>query len=79
MAHFILRTYKTGQFFLHFNGSFHSNFYEGILWYLKDQKPELNYGTISTVTQENVDKLEKENRGKADFIICVDEDMTTTY
>ncbi|MFT6243835.1 MAG: putative iron-regulated protein [Salibacteraceae bacterium] len=79
MAHFILRTYKTGQFFLHFNGSFHSNFYEGILWYLKDQKPDLNYGTISTVTQENIDRLEKENRGKADFIICVDEDMTTTY
>ncbi|MFT6922787.1 MAG: putative iron-regulated protein [Crocinitomicaceae bacterium] len=79
MARFILSTYKTGQFFLHFNGSFHSNFYEGILWYLKDQKPDLNYGTISTVTQENVDKLEKENRGKADFIICVDEDMTTTY
>jgi uncharacterized iron-regulated protein len=79
MAHFILSTYKTDHFFLHFNGSFHSNFYEGILWYLKDQKPDLNYGTISTVTQENIDRLEKENRGKADFIICVDEDMTTTY
>ena len=79
MAHFILKTYKEGQFFLHFNGSFHSNFYEGILWYLKDQSPDLNYGTISTVTQENIDRLEKENRGKADFIICVDEDMTTTY
>ena len=79
MAHFILSTYKTGQFFLHFNGSFHSNFYEGILWYLKDQKPDFNYGTISVVTQRNVNKLEKENSGKADFIICVDEDMTTTY
>lgn len=79
MAHFILNTYKVGQVFLHFNGSYHSNFYEGILWYLKDQKPEFNYGTISTVTQENINKLDKYNRGKADFIICVDVDMTTTY
>lgn len=79
MAHFILDTYKSGQLFLHFNGSFHSNFYEGILWYLTNQKPNLNYGTISTVTQVNVNKLKKENRGKADFIICVDVDMTTTY
>ncbi|NRA10592.1 MAG: ChaN family lipoprotein [Crocinitomicaceae bacterium] len=79
MAHFILKTYNLDHLFLHFNGSFHSDFDEGILWYLKDQKPDLNYGTISTVTQENIHKLEKENKGKADFIICVDVDMTTTY
>lgn len=79
MAHFILQNYKEGSLFLHYNGAYHSNDYEGILWYLQLQRPELDYGTISTVTQENVHKLEEENKNLADFIICVDQNMTTTY
>ncbi len=79
MAYFILKNYVPGNLFVHFNGAFHSDNFEGILWYLKKDKPNLKYITISTVTQENIYKLEKENKGKADFIICVDEDMTTTY
>lgn len=79
MAHFIMKHYAEGSLFIHYNGAFHSDFYEGILWYLKEQRPELNYGTISTVSQESVDKLQSENQGKADYIICVDDNMTTTY
>lgn len=79
MAHFILTNFESGTQFLHFNGAFHSNYYEGILWYLKEAQPELNYGTISTVSQEDISKLEKEHKGAADFIICVDADMTSTY
>lgn len=79
MAHFILKNYKAGDLFLHYNGAFHSDFYEGILWYLKEQRSDLVYGTITTVTQVSVDKLEKEYKGKADFIIVVDENVTTTY
>jgi len=41
--------------------------------------PALKIATISTISQEDISKLDKENLGKADFIICVDEDMTTTY
>jgi uncharacterized iron-regulated protein len=79
MAHFILQYYKPGSLFIHYNGSYHCENYEGILWYLKKQRPELNYVTITTVSQKDLHKLEKENKYKADFIICVDEDMTTTY
>ncbi len=79
MAHFILQNYKEGALFLHFNGAYHSNDYEGILWYLQLQRPELEYGTISTILQEDVQKLQEENYHIADFIICVDQDMTTTY
>lgn len=79
MAHFILKNYKKDTLFLHYNGAFHSNYYEGILWYLKQERNDLNYGTITTVTQKDISKLLKENKGKADFIICVDEDVTTTY
>ena len=79
MAYFILNNYKNDHLFFHYNGAYHSDFYEGILWYLKRERDDLKYGTISTVSQENVNKLLQENHNKADFIICVDDDMTKTY
>jgi len=79
MAHFILANYKPENLFLHFNGSFHSDDYEGILWYLKQENSSLKYATLSTVSQDNISELDKENIRKADFIICVDSSMTNTY
>jgi len=79
MAYFILQNYKTGSLCIHYNGSYHSDNYQGILWYLKREKPDLKYLTITTVTQKDPTQLEKDNKGKADFIICVDEDMTKTF
>lgn len=79
MAHFILANYQPDQTFIHYNGAYHSNNYEGILWYLKQAKPDYRYITISTVSQADISKLEDENKGLADFIICVDENMTTTH
>jgi uncharacterized iron-regulated protein len=79
MAYFISKNFQKNHTFLHFNGSYHSDYYEGILWYLKQINDSLNYGTITTVSQENIYQLLDEYKGKADFIICVDEDMTDTY
>jgi len=79
MAYFILKNYKKDFLFLHFNGTYHSDNYEGILWYLKKGRNDLKYGTISSVSQGNVNNLLEENQQKADFIICVDSNMTTTY
>lgn len=79
MAHFILKYFRAGNLFLHYNGAFHSDYYEGILWYLKRQSPDLNYSTISTVTQIDISKLDEEHKGKADFILVVDDEVTTTY
>ena len=79
MAYFILQNFKPGNLFIHYNGSFHSDNYDGINWYLKRKQPDLKYATISTVSQKNIKELLAENKGKADFIICVDEDMTNTY
>ncbi|WP_435254285.1 ChaN family lipoprotein [Tenacibaculum sp. A30] len=79
MAHFILKNHLPNHLFLHYNGAYHSDYYEGILWYLKNENPNLNYATITTVLQKDINKLEKENLKKADFIICVDDNMTTTY
>jgi uncharacterized iron-regulated protein len=79
MAYFIMKNYKSGSLFLHYNGLYHSDFYEGILWYLKQDRPDLNYGTITTVSQSQIRKLDAEHKGAADFIICVDEEMTNTH
>ncbi len=79
MAHFISQNMVEGKLFLHFNGAFHSNKYEGILWYLLQENSALRYSTIATVSQLDVNKLEKDNKALATFTICVDEDMTSTY
>ncbi len=79
MAHFILANYSPEQTFIHYNGAYHSNNYEGILWYLKQAKPDYSYSTISTVSQADISKLLNENKDLADFIICVDKDMTSTH
>lgn len=79
MAYFILKNWTKNKLFLHFNGAYHSNNYEGIVWHLKQRMPDLNILTISTVEQENIDILNKESINIADFIICVPENMTKTH
>lgn len=80
MAHFIdkyWKNYPTNKF-IHFNGSFHTDFDQGIIWYLKRLRPNLKYTTITVVEQSDFKKMDKEHLGKAHFIICVDEHMTKT-
>ena len=79
MAHFILANFKPGTPFLHFNGTYHSDNYEGILWYLKREWKGLRPVPIATVTQANASKLDTEQKGKADFILVVDEAVPGTY
>ncbi len=54
MANSILKYLKPGTTFLHYNGAYHSDNYEGIIWYLKQEKPELKVLTISTVEQDTI-------------------------
>lgn len=79
MAHFILKNLVNNSLFVHYNGTYHSDNFEGINWYLKKSNPGLKIMTISTVEQERVSKLDKENYSKGDFILVVDVDVTKTY
>ena len=79
MAHFIIKNLKAETIFIHYNGTYHSENYEGINWYLKKQNPNLVIVTIATVEQKDISKLEKEHYNKANFIIVVDQDVTKTY
>ncbi|MFW6371804.1 MAG: ChaN family lipoprotein [Bacteroidota bacterium] len=79
MAYFILENWSKGKLFFHFNGTYHSDNFEGIYWYLKQYNPDLEIATITTVSQKNLSKLNDEYKGKANYIICVDDDMTSTH
>jgi len=79
MAHFIFSNAKDGKLFLHYNGSYHSDYFEGIMWYLKRKNADLKILTIATVEQSDISKLSPEYIMVADYIICVPDDMTKTY
>lgn len=79
MAHFIIKNLKPGTVFVHYNGTYHSDNFEGINWYIKKLKPEAKIVTIASVSQKDIDKLQPEHLKKADFILVIDEDMTKTY
>lgn len=79
MAYNIARHAEKGKTLMHFHGTYHSDNYEGIVWYLKKLKPELKILTINTSEQDEVDPLATENEGIADFIIIVPSSMTKTY
>jgi uncharacterized iron-regulated protein len=68
-----------GKVFIHYNGTYHSNNFEGILWYLNQYKPGLKIVTIASEEQDNIDKLEEDKEGLADFILITPTDMTRTY
>lgn len=79
MAHFILENWTEGQTFIHYNGSYHSDDYEGIVWWLKQKNPALNILTFTTLEQDTITSVDEESIGVADYFIVVPSDMTKTY
>jgi uncharacterized iron-regulated protein len=77
MAHFIL---KNRDFpFLHVNGSYHSQNFEGIVWYIKQADARIKIITLQVVEQKSINQLEDVNKGLADYVIAVPSDITKTY
>ncbi|NPA45280.1 MAG: ChaN family lipoprotein [Chlorobi bacterium] len=79
MSYFILKNIENNKIFIHYNGSYHSDNHEGIVWHIKKAKPELKILTITTIEQKNIKKLNDDDKNKADFIFVVPESMTKTY
>jgi len=79
MANSIIKYWQKGQTLIHFNGSYHSDRHMGILWYLNKYNPSIKVTTITTVTQDNIEKMSDENKGQADFVIVIPSSMTRTY
>lgn len=79
MAHFIQKNLTPNHIFLHINGTYHSDLYEGIYWYLKQHNSKMRILTIATVTKSDSLDLDPKDKNKADFILVIDEDVTKSY
>lgn len=77
MAHFINK--NLDGIFIHFNGSYHSDSFEGIYWHLKNMNKDLKIVTISSREQNSLTDLSDDNKEIADFIIVTPSTMTKTY
>ena len=83
MAHFIMKNGALdGKTILHFNGSYHTENYQGLVWYvqqaIRKTSFELKILTITCLDQENIDTISAKDAGRADFNIVIPESMPNT-
>jgi uncharacterized iron-regulated protein len=79
MAYFSLQNFNLGDFLFHFEGSYHSNYNQGIIWWINKIQPGLNIKSVTTVMQSEWDELTKEEKEEiANYIIVVADNMTQT-
>ena len=79
MAYFLLQNRAEEELMVHLNGTYHSDNFEGILWYVNLYQQGLNLLTLKTVTQNQLEKLEEDYLQTANFILVVDEDVADSY
>jgi uncharacterized iron-regulated protein len=79
MAHSIATQLKSTSTVLFLNGAYHSDFHQGIEWYLKQYTPNTRVGTISTVSQKELKQLDKSHHNRADYILVVNQNMGSTH
>ena len=79
MAHNISINLPENGIFLHYNGAFHSQNRDGIVWYLRQTNPNLKVLTIDATEQDDISTLDEERVGAADFIITTPINLTKTH
>lgn len=84
MARFILENghfdgNKPSRTVLHVNGDYHSKNFEGIVWYLRQQQPNLKIITISSVEAEDIARSQADWKGLGTYVLAIPADMTKTY
>ncbi len=79
MAHFSLKNFNTGNLLFHFEGSYHSNYGQGIIWWINKIQPGLILKSITTVVQSEWNEMTNEEKTTiANYIIVVADNMTQT-
>ena len=79
MAHFIVQNWKDGNLFIHYNGSYHSDNKQGIIWHLLKYDPDLKIKTITTILKDDIEEINEKDLKEADYILVVPRSMTRTY
>ena len=79
MAHFSLQNFSPGNLLFHFEGSYHSNNDQGIIWWINKIQPGLKIGSITTVMESEWNEMTQEEKDEiANYIIVVADNMTLT-
>lgn len=76
----ILNNLQNGFIFIHLNGAFHTDYKEGIIWYLMhySKNKNLKILTISVDEHQQITSYKPE-QNKADFIIVTPSQLTKTH
>ncbi|MFQ3214327.1 MAG: putative iron-regulated protein [Marivirga sp.] len=79
MAHFSLKNFQQGNLLFHLEGSYHSNYDQGIIWWVNKIQPGLKIMSITTVYETEWQEMTDEEKSTiADYIIVVADNMTET-
>ncbi|MCI2228902.1 ChaN family lipoprotein [Polaribacter sp. MSW13] len=79
MAYFSLKNFNKGDLLFHIEGSYHSNYNQGIIWWIHKIQPGLKITSVTTVMQSEWDKMTDEEKATiANYTIVVADHMTQT-
>lgn len=79
MAHFSLKYFNDGDFYFHFDGSYHSNYNQGIIWWINKIHPGLSIKSVATTTRSEWNEMTSEEKATiANYTIVVANNMTQT-
>ncbi len=79
MGWFMARNMTPATKFLHINGSMHSDYRDGIIPYLLKYRPSTRVATVTSRRQDEIDVLDPDCLGAADFYIVVPTEFPTSY
>lgn len=79
MARSIVEELKEGKTVFHLNGCYHSDYHQGIVWYVQKRMKKVKIMTISVVSYEGEFAWDKKYKNKADYIFFVSNDLEKSY
>jgi hypothetical protein len=70
--HFSVKNFNQGDLLFHFEGSYHSNYQQGIIWWINKIKPGLKIKSITTVMQSEWNEMTANEKNTiANYIIVI--------
>lgn len=78
MARSIVEELQKGKVVFHLNGCYHSDYHQGILWYVQ-RRMKVKALTISVVSYDGEFVWDKKFKGKADYIFFISSEIEKSY
>jgi hypothetical protein len=80
MGWHIAKATRYGGSLIHYNGSFHSDFHQGIVVYINAYSTRpLKVKTLTCIETDDPTKWEADAESQADYVLLIDSDMTKTH